>query len=413
MVVTKVRSKMGGEKILTQRLSKFKTIAANMSIDAAAGSAGSSSAMEGQPGVHKAAIWVGNIPSEVTPEGLTQIFAPFGTVVSLTLRQKADASHPSSSPSSSSSSSSSWAFVRFSDERSAQNALQVGSRAGGGGIYAGEQPLKVKPVAHDIWRSSGASRAAWRATVAPQKYKLDWTAGVPLVWRRQAEIHSEQEYVRFAGVIKRVNPDGTLDVSCHFDRESGSGKVPWESPPLGARGNCWERFLRGGLLPGLRELLLLPSVSVLTTGMIIASLVASFHQYVNRADIIAAGNRDTFHFIGDFIFCFFFTCEMGVKILAFGAVGYLASPWHRFDGVVSVCMLLSTFSLLWEEPRSNVPSHRYWQIVKLMRAMRVFRLLRVLSSLELRRNAVSKYQRSTHHRAASHPLTLLRGEFLH
>ena len=79
------------------------------------------------------------------------------------------------------------------------------------------------------------------------------------------------------------------------------------------------------------------------------------------------------------------------QILAFGALGYLASPWHRFDGFVSICTLVSTLSLLVVEPRSNVPSHRFWAVLKMMRAARVFRLLRILSSLQLRRDALDKY----------------------
>ena len=66
---------------------------------------------------------------------------------------------------------------------------------------------------------------------------------------------------------------------------------------------------------------------------------------------------------------------------------YWRSTWHRVDGIICVAVTISTISLFLEmemdiTPRSNEPSHRYWEILKVFRALRVFRVLNLLTALQ-------------------------------
>lgn len=334
IMVIKVRGKMGGEKILTQKLSKFRTISAQKRRTNSVRTANplaSTQQVQGDDSLPstsstlvieddgnemsdtidedaKFAIWVGNIPSAATTEQLTQIFTKYGTVTNATLRKNSEFANGSLS----------WAFVKFGDEDSVKKALHEGldgKIVWSASAECAEHTLHVKQIDQQwlLRHNTGVGRAAWRDTMAPKQYKLDWTSGVPLVWRRQADIHHYQEYVRFAGIVQRVNPDGTLDVTCQFDKNQ-QGKVPWQREAWDAHGNVFHRFMRGGTIIGLRNFLLMPQVAIAINVMIALSLVASFYQYVNRAEIIASDSRDVWHFAGDFIFCFFFTCEMVLKV---------------------------------------------------------------------------------------------------
>jgi hypothetical protein len=443
IVVIRVRGKMGGEKILTQKLSKFRTIDQRsdtvLSSSGSLRQLGSSESMASQaeqgsvvaatnpivlsrstcnedPGSQTAAppqssrsqrsrksmklarkststtieddtssaIWIGGIPAMVDADQIANIFEQYGIVQNTTLRAKRH-------------SNGSWAFLKFNDDVSVRRAV-IAAESLEGVIVTTEQGdarLKVEPMSADFLRrhSTSASRAAWRATVAPTEFKLDWTSGIPLMWRRQEDIHHEQEYVRFAGVVERMNSNGTLSVTCQFDADH-QNRIPWTRLDWDNDGvslSLCRRCLYGGFFFNLRATLLSPLVNLLIGAMIVASFLMSFFQYAYRTENIAEGTNDAWHFAADITFCCFFNTEMILKVLAFGLSGYLASSWHRFDGLISVCTLISTLSLLLPEGRQNTPSHRHWEVLKLMRALRVFRLLRLLSAFALRRDALDKY----------------------
>lgn len=213
---------------------------------------------------------------------------------------------------------------------------------------------------------------------AQEEVRYDWSGGIPLVWRRESDVHNNNEYVTFAGEIHSVNAEKqTCDIKCNF------------SPKRNENLSICSRFMNGGLRPSLRDFLIRSDVNAVTICVILVSLGFTFFQYLYRNQHTRE-QQQTWHIV-DYCITLFFVTEMIAKMVAFGFLGYWNSTWHRIDLIITTATIASTASLLWNPSRENVPDHRKWMLFKFLRSFRVLRLLRLLSAFQLRKDAVDKY----------------------
>lgn len=375
--IDRVRGWVGDEKILTRKLQKHRSVAA-LSEDVLSSSAPPDSprpenakSMSTHTREARKTCWVGKIPKDTSEQTLKDIFEKYGHVLTVTLRNK-------------NLDCNSWAFVKFSRGRDASAAIEGGAKLGSStlqveGVNAEYLDRVKHQEAGDMLHQSAAQQM-WNEHT---NLKLDWSGGVPLVWRRRTDIHESAELVTFTGVVTEKfevpKDDGTTEISLNIrcDFEQGQAR------------STWERFKRGGLHPPLRKFLLRRDVNAFIISVILISLVVTFYQYLYRAEHTRE-QQARWHTV-DYCITFFFVSELIAKIVAFGFIGYWKSTWHRVDLFITTATVISTFSLAWTPSRSNVPEHRYWMLFKLMRACRVFRLLRLLSALGSRKDAMDKY----------------------
>ena len=368
VVVDKVRAWVGGEKILTRKLQKARSIA-QIHADTPLSTAPPTKTMSKNTSEARKTCRVRKIPKGTSDDVIKLKFQEYGQVTNIAMREE----------------DSEEAFVTFGRVQGVSNAIDAAKH---GGVALGGQStatLEVEAVAPDdvddmAMKQAGdtvllpMARNTWNQH---DELKLDWSSGVPLVWRRRTDIHDAAELVTFTGIVTKVDANECLNIRCIFDEQASSGK----------RG-VWDRFLRGGIYPPLRKFLLRRDVNAVIISVILISLVLTFYQYEYRSQHTRE-QQEAWHAV-DYCITFFFVCELIAKILAFGFIGYWQSTWHSVDLLITTATVISTFSLAWTPSRSNVPEHRYWMLFKLMRAFRVFRLLRLLSALES--GAMDKYR---------------------
>ena len=358
VVVDKVRACVGGEKILTQKLQKSRSIA-QIHADTALATAAVTKTMSKNTSEARKTCRVRKIPKGTSDDVIKLKFQEYGQVVNIAMRAE----------------DSEEAFVTFGRVQGAATAIDAAKHGGvalGGNTAA---MLEVEPVVPEVLDDMTMTQAGDTVLVRNTwnqhaELKLDWSSGVPLVWRRRTDIHDDAELVTFAGIVTKVDQaNESLNIRCIFEKQATSGKR-----------SVWDRFLRGGLYPPLRKLFLRRDVNAVIIWVILSSLVLTFYQYEYRNQHTRE-EQEAWHAV-DYCITFFFVCELIAKILAFGFIGYWQSTWHSVDLLITTATVISTFSLAWSPSRSNVPEHRYWMLFKLMRAFRVFRLLRLLSALE-------------------------------
>jgi hypothetical protein len=249
------------------------------------------------------------------------------------------------------------------------------------GRYMGVEPLLSRSQTNQT-QNHGRERAHpcnnIRDITEPENHKLDFDHGKPIVWKRREDVHDEDEYVLFIGKITDVEQqDGktVCDICCNFDNSKSADNTD----PHGSHD-----FFHGGLLPWLREILLHRAFMWFINCTIVISMVLSILQYGFREWLIRKNHSQLGHVIADYLITIIFDCEMLLKWFAFGFSGYWRSTWHRLDGIICVLVTISTVSLFWDHltPANNSPEHRYWEILKFMRAVRVFRVLNLLAALQ-------------------------------
>eukprot|EP01050_Picozoa_sp_SAG11_P006199 SAG11_NODE_472_length_9191_cov_5.863851_1_plen_1268_part_00 len=214
-----------------------------------------------------------------------------------------------------------------------------------------------------------------RDITQPEQHQIDFDNGNPLLWKRPEDVH-EDEAVIFHGRVTGVSSEGHLDIYCKFD---GYG-----SDETSRKHGCLSRFLNGGLFPSLRDVLLHPIFRWFINVTILLAMVMSMLQYVYRSVLIDEGLQSWGHILADYVITAIFDVEMLLKWFALGFRGYWKSTWHRLDGIICVAVTISTVSLLLDDvaPKNNDWRHRYWEILKMMRALRVFRVLNLLTALQ-------------------------------
>lgn len=370
VTIVRVRGYMGGDKILTRKLLKQRSVA-HFHADAAPSSPSTHAGKKhhwsrGSSSDRKEArktCWVGRIPKGTTEQQLQTEFNKYGTVVLVTLREKELGS---------------WAFVKYGRSSGVDAAVAGGAAIEGTDLQVEKVDVKALEEMRTTQDGAAQQSGAKKVWDVHNDFKLDWSDGVPLVWRRATEIHETAELVTFTGKVTHVDPENDcLNINCDFEEDGG---VP--------RTTC-DRFLRGGLHPPLRGFLLRRDVNALIIWVILVSLVFTFYQYLYRNEHTRE-EQANWHAV-DYCITFFFVSELIAKIIGFGFIGYWNSTWHRIDLLITTATVISTASLALPTYRSNVPGHRYSMLFKLMSAFRVFRLLRLLSAWQMRKGAMDNY----------------------
>ena len=352
----RVRAMMGDEKLLSHRTVKQRVVtdawhhlrrAQSTAAVIAKQSPFSPSAVAKRRDA-KTTVWAGGIPPGTDASAVEQLFQQFGRC-DVTLRQKPTGE--------------SWAFVHFGSLACVAAVLESDLELSG--VALSLRPVDVKLLEQKArgQRSAGMSSDVWETQ---NELQLDWS-GVPLAWRRETDT-IKRELVKFDGVVTKASNDaGTVDVWCSFQEG--------DADEAAAPRTLTDRFLRGGLVPGLRAFLLRPWTERLITAVIIFSLILTLHQQLIRYKHTRT-ERMAWHVL-DWAICTFFVLEGGFKVLSFGLLGYLNSTWHRLDALITLATVLSTLSLD-TQTRSNSPDHRYIVLFRMCRAARVFRLFRLL-----------------------------------
>ena len=155
-----------------------------------------------------------------------------------------------------------WALVHYNHISCVAAVLESDLELSG--VALSLRPVDVKLLEQKAsgQRSFGMSSEIWDNT--QNELQLDWS-GVPLVWRRETDT-IQRELVKFEGVVTKASNDaGTVDVWCSFQEG--------DADEAAAPRTLTDRFLRGGLVPGLRAFLLRPWTERLITAVIIFSLM--------------------------------------------------------------------------------------------------------------------------------------------
>ena len=249
VAVVRVRGYMGGEKILTRKLLKHRHVESefhlrgNSSSSPGGDRSGSSDAPPSPfQANHKRGhleksrnrkearktCWVGGIPKDTSEEQISEAFSAYGTVIAVTVRGKEE-------------DFGTWAFVKYGSGREVAVAISAGMTLAGATLSV--KAVDVKSLDTSVVRKQGSAASVWNQHT---EYKLDWSSGVPLVWRRPGDIHETAELIRFTGVVTDVDTkEQSLDIKCDF--EEGSRDRDAISGDVIPRTAC-DRFLRGGLV---------------------------------------------------------------------------------------------------------------------------------------------------------------------
>ena len=255
VVVMRVRALMGDEKLLSHCTVKQRVVtdawhhlrrAHSTAAVIAKQSPFSPSAVAKRRDA-KTTVWAGGIPPGTDASAVEQLFQQFGRC-DVVLRQKPTKTN--------------WALVHYGHMSCVAAVLESDLELSG--VALSLRPVDVKLLEQKAsgQRSFGMSSEIWDNT--QNELQLDWS-GVPLVWRRETDT-IQRELVKFEGVVTKASNDaGTVDVWCSFQEG--------DADEAAAPRTLTDRFLRGGLVPGLRAFLLRPWTERLITAVIIFSLM--------------------------------------------------------------------------------------------------------------------------------------------